>query len=132
MANHHSWALTGIAGHNRRWIDGSIPIQSIETIGYADIRWYRSISKRFFFLISSINYHKNGTARIGEHERDSQNSASRTGRPEEDCQHRTARTVLLGQDSQSRTAGAGQPRQDRKDGTAVTGQPVQTARKGEP
>jgi hypothetical protein len=30
--------LVSIDGHNRGWIDGSIPIQSINTIGHADHR----------------------------------------------------------------------------------------------
>ncbi len=35
----------GIAGHNRRWIDGSIPILSIDTVDHADHR-YSSIDRR--------------------------------------------------------------------------------------
>jgi hypothetical protein len=47
--------LVSIAGHNRRWIDGSIPIVSIDTFGLIFIDFIDPSVKDFLFLIDSID-----------------------------------------------------------------------------
>ncbi len=57
-----------IDGHNRRWIDRSIPILSIDTIGHADHR--DSIDppvKDFFFLIDSIDHRSQNPCQTDDH-----------------------------------------------------------------
>ncbi len=47
--------IVSIAGHNRRWIDGSIPMVSIDTFGLIFIDVSDPSVKDFLFLIDSID-----------------------------------------------------------------------------